>query len=463
MDNFRFHVIRSNKLNIVFHPESLSLFNVSDKVANALEAYEKLNSFEIQELTDVNKRELQGIFNLFCKVEKTKNKDIDNGRVGELSKLVLLVSHDCNMKCKYCFAQEYKGKPYMDIKTAKKAVKTFLKLYPNKVKSILFFGGEPLLRFDVIKETVQFVNAFCQSCQITTPRFGIVTNGTLLTPQIIDFFQKYKFIVTVSLDGPSEVNDFQRVFPSGKGTHDQVVYNIRKAKERNIRIGVEATFTKKHIERGFSVKSTLKYLHEIGAKTIHLMPVYGMCGDLLLPKNRISDIKNSFKEGVSFALDSLMTPEPIVFQYVHYIIEALITKIPVEYMCYAGIGTLTVDTNGNIYPCYLLMNEDLFMGNIFDHDFPGVHFLKVRELLQNHTREHISQCRKCWAKEICSSCYGIGFLINKSLTSPPEEFCDIQKAMIEETLVNLSEFRISPVLWRKFLKSLKSTYTHSFP
>ena len=454
MGGFRFHVIRSDKINIVFHPESLSLFSVSDKVANILESCEQLNSLEIQELPDVKKKELHEIFNLLCKEQKTESKDTDNERVSELSKLVLLVSQDCNMKCKYCFAQEYKEKTHMDIETAKKAVRIFLELYPNKFKSILFFGGEPLLRFDVIKETVQFVNEFCQSYQITAPRFGIVTNGTLITPQIIDFFQKNKFIVTVSLDGPPEVNDFQRVFPSGNGSYDQIIHKISMMEDKNIRIGVEATFTKKHIEEGISVKSTLKYLHKIGAETIHLMPVYGMCEDLLLPKDSINDIKNSFKDGVSFTLHSLMTSDPITFQYVNYIIESLITKIPVEHICYAGIGTLTVDANGDVYPCYLLMENNLFMGNIFDYDFPGECFLKNRELLQNHTREHVPQCRECWAKEICLSCYGIEFFSNKSLGSPSEQFCDIQKAMIEETLVKLGEFRNSPILWQKFLKYL---------
>lgn len=462
MESFDIHILKSKSNTIAFHSETFAMFSISDKIARTLELYEKSNSIShISRILDITKHEIRGVLDLFD--DKTKNSSYlkkSQNRNDGLSELVLFVTYSCNFKCGYCCAPRLsRGKLHMDLETGKKAIATFLRLYPNKVKTILFFGGEPLIKVQVISDLVEFTGKFCRANQIDImPRFGIVTNGALLAPKVISFLKEHDIMVTVSLDGPPLVNDFQRIFPSGDGTYNTVVDRINGLKRALHSFNIEATVTRKTIESGFSVKDILLYLHTLGAKVIHIMPVCGSGKELAIPQEHAESLASSFKEAASYTMESLLTDIPVWLQYVRYILESLITNVHRRHLCFAGLGALTVFPSGDVYPCYFLVDESLLMGNIFDYDFPTEKFFEVKKLFLKHSRDHIVPCKWCWARNICYSCYGFGSSETKPLSSPPEKFCLIQKAMIEAVLLKLAEFRMHPKLWPKIVEILQSEF-----
>ena len=465
MENFDIHVLKSKSINIAFHPESLAMFHISEKIARILELYENLNNIsELARILEITENEIQGVLGLFNNEIKNLSYKASKDKNDVLSELVLFITHSCNFQCRYCCAQGlYRKNPHMDLETGRKAIATFLRLYPNNVKTIVFFGGEPLLKFEVVRDLVKFTFQFCHANQIEMPRFGIVTNGSLLNSKVINFLKKYEIMTTVSLDGPSVVNDFQRIFPSGEGTHHIIVNRIKELRRTLHNFNIEVTVTRKTIESGFSVRDILLYSHALGAKVSHITPVCGPNEEVALPQDYAQSIANSFKEAALYTMQSLLTENPVWLQYVCYILESLITKIPKKYLCFAGLGALTVFPNGDVYPCYFLMDDRLLMGNIFDSNFPGERFFRVKKLLLENAKDRMAPCKWCWARNICHSCYGFEFSLSNSLSAPPKMFCLIQKAMIEAVLLKLAEFRMDSKLWPKIINTLQTELADEKP
>jgi uncharacterized protein len=445
------HVIRSGKLNIVFDSESLSLYSVSPGVADILDPHANFGGYE------------KSGWNANASAIK-EYKEGNKATIDELSRLVLVVAQTCNMKCKYCYAQSYMSKasaPFiMSVGTALKTAETFLKLYPDRLKNIQFTGGEPLIGFPVIKEVVLFTREYCQARQISTPHFNIVTNGTLLTPEIVDFLQEQRFQITVSLDGPREINDQQRIFPSGRGTHDIVTSKIQELERRGIDVTIEATFTRKHIEQGASVQSILEYTKSIGAKGLHISPVIGNYGgdELIMTAQDIEYIVQSYKIATFAIFDSFLTGTPDRVDYVLYILGALTGK-GYTHFCDAGIKALTVDTEGNIYPCFVLIGEDFLMGNINSEEFPSAKFFEMRAMFENMGKERLEPCKTCWAKKLCSACFGDAYSKSQSLGAPSDQICKVTRAMVEAALLKVSQFRMDMNLWSKFLEAVATLAT----
>lgn len=160
-----------------------------------------------------------------------------------ISQLILIVTEECNIRCQYCiYSENYphvKGysKKMMDFEVAKKAIDCFMELHQKRVESgyrrkpvITFYGGEPLLRFDLIKQVV----AYCKEQEFDA-RYFVTTNATLMTDEVIDFIIEHEIVVTFSLDGFKENNDRNRIFSNGQGTYDIIMRNVMKLQEEKKR------------------------------------------------------------------------------------------------------------------------------------------------------------------------------------------------------------------------------------
>jgi len=435
------------------------MFNVSDRVARILELFE--NSRDISEIArelGIAEKHIRGVLRLLDNKIKRLSPKPTHSKPDIASQLVLFVTQGCNFKCRYCCSRGlYPKHSSMRLETGKKAIAAFLKLYPNNVKTIVFLGGEPLLCYEVVKHLVKFTLRLCRSSRVDiVPRFGIVTNGALLTSDVVKFLKRYGIMTTVSLDGPLAVNDFQRILPSGEGTHSIVMSRIKTLTRARHSFNIEATVTRRTIECAISVREILLYLHTLGAEISHIMPVCGEDEETALPWRCRQSIADGFKDAASYTMESLLTQDPVWLQYVRYILESLIRKIPRKYLCFAGLGTLTVFPNGDVYPCYFLVHDSLLMGNIHDSNFPNERFFRVRKLLLERAKDSITPCKACWARSLCHSCYGFGFSLSETLSAPPEMFCLIQKAMIEAVLLKLAEFRVDSRLWHRAISTLRA-------
>lgn len=450
------HLLKYSDYNIVYHPDSTSFFKVTDEEKNLIYQTElKSDPFNFQINTNVDtskydelcKKLLSNMGNL--NIDKNSN-DIETELKPRLSKLVLLVSNGCNMGCKYCSLDNLnQSNIYMSSETACKAVKVFIDEYAGNINSIMFFGGEPLINFKVIKDVVEYTLDYCNKKNYNSPKFGIQTNGTLINSDVCSFFKKHNFFITISLDGESNVNDLQRVFLDGRGSHKEIIKVINNLIENDVAFNIEATITKNHVDMGVSVKDVFDYLIELGAHSVHIMPVIGSHFNLDLSAN-IENIAMGFAQCAAYSMESLTTNHHKRLYSTIYVIENLIYGSR-NNICYAGTGSMTVNVDGNIYPCYYLLSDYFLMGNVFDGNLSNSNFFKIQNKLLMNNKSSIWPCKNCWAKNLCNSCYGSNPPVKDKLLAPSFNLCIIQREIIDAVISKFIEIKTDTEKWNQFI------------
>jgi uncharacterized protein len=198
----------------------------------------------------------------------------------ELGQLVLNISQGCNLGCPYCFADKGQygsnEKGFMSFETAKLSIDAFISKY-NAIKSVKFFGGEPSLNFRLIQEVCHYFDHLVKIGRLSNvPYFIIVTNLTILTHEMLDYYSKYKFRITVSLDGPEEINDTFRMFDNRTGSFHLVDKNIRVLKDKigKDNMGIESVYSPQHVQNNMSIVDLHKYfLDRYGMESITIHPL----------------------------------------------------------------------------------------------------------------------------------------------------------------------------------------------
>lgn len=238
------HTIYKDGRYVVFHPESFSLFLVSQEIGDILSFFET-QSQEIDIIANkfnISEDRVNMILNYISDcISHNSAKDLEWTN-SEPRSLNLMISQDCNLKCVYCYADYGTygcGKKLMDFDTAKKSIDKLLnKSYDNR---IVFFGGEPFLNFRLMNEIESYVTISGLNIKYTT-----VTNGTIMNDDIKNFIDRNFFNLGMSLDGPKEINDLQRC-GNLESVHDCVVETITKLRQRNYPLTIRSVATKKSI------------------------------------------------------------------------------------------------------------------------------------------------------------------------------------------------------------------------
>ena len=375
------------------------------------------------------------------------------------SQLVLLLSEACNLGCSYCFMTEtIQHKAYMSEQTAIDAVKS----YP--ARKICFFGGEPLMRFGVIKAVVAFANDYyVNELGAKPPWYILITNGTLLNNQIARFLRENHFAVTVSIDGPKDVTDIQRPTLSGHSTYDQILDGIACLRKAGVTFILEGTYTSNHVRLGYSVRDVVDHLLQLGTSMVHVEPVFGQSADgfsglYLLSRNQLDGVVGEFKELAALSVESMATDRPLRIYAAYSAIKAVLYGRSSTTACNGGIDKITVDAEGRAYPCYLLMQRDLYMGNVNDDVFADAPpFYNTQKRMLGHSRKLIMPCPDCWARNFCSPCYGLEHASPKTLfgmNPVPYAYCALTRGVLESTISKLWEIRRQPRKWTKLLNAL---------
>ena len=347
--------------------------------------------------------------------------------------LCLNVAHDCNLRCKYCFASkgDYQGKrELMSAKVGKKAVDFLVKKSGNmKNVEIDFFGGEPLMAMDTVREVVSYAKSLEESHHKKF-HFTITTNAILLDDEVIQYLHEHMDNIVLSLDGRKEVNDFIRVRADGSGSYDKIVSNIKKIvalRERGKKeYYVRGTFTKHNLDFAEDVF----HMADLGFKEISIEPVVGKDGDYLLEQG---DFITLFKQYEKIAEEYLKRKESGEKPFTFYHFNVDIYHGPCIYKrlwaCGAGRDYLAVTPTGDIYPCHQFIGQEGFlMGNVFEG--------KLDEDIVAMSREtHVfskPECTTCWARYFCSGgCNANNLLINGDMKKPYHITCELQKRRIE--------------------------------
>jgi len=345
--------------------------------------------------------------------------------------ICLNVSHDCNLRCGYCFAStgDFNCKrELMTLETAKNAV-DFLIKNSGGIKNLEmdFFGGEPLMNFEVVKKTVEYARSL-EKIHNKNFRFTLTTNGILLDDEKIEFINKEMYDVVLSLDGRKEVNDRFRVTKAKIGSYSLIVPKFKKLVEGrgNKQYYIRGTYTRHNLD--FS-KDVL-HIHDLGFSEISMEPT--------LSKKDFpdaideSDLEKVLKENEELCkklIELKKSGENINF--FNFKIDLENGPCISKRLKGCGIGNeyIAVTPNGNIYPCHQLVGEENFlMGNVNKKSFNT----KIKEEFLKLSVYHKKNCKECWAKfYCCGGCSAKNYMYNRNLKQPFELGCKLQKKRIE--------------------------------
>ncbi len=346
--------------------------------------------------------------------------------------LCLHIAHDCNLACKYCFADEgeYHGKKreLMSLEVGKKALDFLIENSGNRVNlEVDFFGGEPLMNFEVVKELVAYGRAREKEAGKNF-RFTLTTNGVLLNDDIIDFCNKEISNVVLSLDGRKEVHDNMRPTRNGKGSYDVIVDKFKNFVEKrgDKSYYVRGTFTRNNLDFTEDFKS----MAELGFKEISIEPV--VSPDTCDYAIREEDIHTICKEYDKLALDIIdrhKKGEPITF--FHYMLD--LNGGPCVYKRLSGCGSgteyLAVTPTGELYPCHQFVGIDEFeLGNVFEG-------IKKPEIVDDFKMCNVyakDKCKDCFARFYCSGgCAANSYQFHGSILDAYDIGCKLQQKRVE--------------------------------
>lgn len=438
-------ILSSDINSVAFSTESLNIYPLPAGIADSLLTDELPVSRGLQE---------------------PLGNDATDDSHGGIPRLSLLIAQTCNLKCSYCFAKAYMGSPsqnrVMDPAVASAAVDNVLKSTPA-VRTIQFFGGEPLIGFATIREAVQVAEECCRVHHMQMPALTITTNGILIDRKVVEFFKRHNFSVTISLDGPRRINDEQRRLPSGKGTFDIVKKKIDLLRDAGVEMSIEAVFTENHRAHEETIESTHVFLTALGARDIHLAPAIGDRPlESVDDKDLLPDLERSYGDSTERIMDSWLTDSPISMPYWSDILHTLLSRNGRTGMCGAGYEKITVDCSGNVFPCHMVMSDSLSMGNVLDTVFPGEAFRRVANLMRQTSKDNFPRCVKCWAKKLCSPCYGDTFREYGNLSPLRESICVIIRSVAKAILLKVAEFMASEEKTEKFRQSLNREKDRAF-
>jgi uncharacterized protein len=345
--------------------------------------------------------------------------------------LCLHIAHDCNLACKYCFAEEgeYKGhRELMSYEVGKQAI-DFLIANSGKRRNleIDFFGGEPLMNFQVVKDLVAYGRSL-EEANNKKFRFTLTTNGVLLNDDVMEFANKEMSNVVLSIDGRKEVNDRMRPSRNGKGSYDLIVPRYQKlAESRNqTNYYVRGTFTHNNLD--FS--EDVKHLADLGFKQISVEPV------VALPEDAYSiteeDLPKLFEEYDKLAQLILeYKKEGKDFNFFHFMIDLSGGPCVAKRLSGCGSGTeyLAVTPWGDLYPCHQFVGEaEFLMGNVYE----GVKTPELRDEFKLCNVYSKEKCKNCFAKFYCSGgCSANSFKFHGDINNTYDIGCELMKKRVE--------------------------------
>ena len=444
------HQYKLNGYNIILDSCSGSIHSVDEVAYDIIAMYKEKSPEDIvRELLvkyagreDVTEEELYACIADVAALEKAgKLYTPDNfaamagnfkERSGDVVKaLCLHVAHTCNLNCSYCFASQgkYHGeRALMSFEVGKRALDFLIENSGRRTNlEVDFFGGEPLMNWDVVKRLVEYARTQ-EEPHHKKFRFTLTTNGMLIDDEVIDFANREMSNVVLSLDGRKEIHDALRVDYAGKGSYDRIVPKFQKlVKARGGKnYYMRGTFT--HANPDFT--KDLFHMADLGFTELSMEPVVCAPGDsAALTSEDIEIVKQQYE---LLAVDMLRREKegkPITFY--HYMLD--LTGGPCIYKRISGCGSgteyMAVTPWGDLYPCHQFVGEEKYrLGNIWD----GVTNTRLREEFRSCNAYARKECDDCWARLYCSGgCAANAYHATGSIKGVYEAGCELFKKRIE--------------------------------
>lgn len=339
-----------------------------------------------------------------------------------ITKLELFLTENCNLRCDYCFV---KGKNPKDMpwEVARMSVDLlFRESRDSKELSIIFFGGEPLLSWDVMRKVIEYSTNLANSMG-KKMHYSITTNGVLLNEEVLIFSQRYRLMFLLSLDGDKETHDLHRHFPNGKGTFEIVASKIPLLKRYQGWLGTRMTVTPQTVDK---LADNVKFLFEIGINQF----IIGADEDIVWEKESLREYKRQMKSVAKFYIEMRRQGLPIRMTFFEEDLEQMSGKYRDLWSCEGGADKICISPDGSIYPCSRFICTDekgttyYKLGDVRQ----GIVEHKLRDDLLDQREMIRLKCMRCQYKDFCTGgCPAINLLHTGSLYEPWKTTCQFKR------------------------------------
>lgn len=353
------------------------------------------------------------------------------GRQTVVKALCLHIAHDCNLACRYCFAEEgeYHGRrALMSYEVGKQALDFLIANSGSRRNlEVDFFGGEPLMNFDVVKDLVKYGREQ-EKLHDKNFRFTLTTNGILLNDDMLDFINKEMGNVVLSIDGRKEVNDKMRPSRNGKGSYDIILPKFLKVAESRGQKNYYVRGTYTHYNLDFS--EDVKHLADLGFQQISVEPVVAAPEEpYAITEEDIPILLKEYDKLTKFMLDRRR--EGKGFTFFHFMIDLTGGPCVAKRLSGCGSGTeyLAVTPWGDLYPCHQFVGTDEYlMGNVFE----GVKRTDIRDEFKHCNVYSKEKCKNCFARFYCSGgCAANAYHFQGNINDAYDIGCELQRKRVE--------------------------------
>ncbi len=358
--------------------------------------------------------------------------DVETIDTGVVKAMCLHAAHDCNLRCKYCFADtgefHMRSRSLLSAETGKKALDWLVAKSGNRYNlEVDFFGGEPLMNFPVIKEIVAYGREL-EKAKNKHFKFTTTTNAVAMNDEIMDFLNREMDNVVISIDGRKEVHDRMRPTPNGKGSYDLIIDKAKKfVKLRGQqRYYLRGTFTRYNLDFG----SDVLHLADQGFEQLSIEPVVTSPDkDYAIQE---SDLPRVFEEYERLGKEYVQRrADGRWFNFFHFMVDLTGGPCLKKRLtgCGAGNEYVAVTPEGDIYPCHQFVGrEGMKMGSVLDGSFDTAMQAKFKH---NHVLNK-EKCRDCWARFYCSGgCAANAHAFNGDISKPYDLECQMERKRLE--------------------------------
>ena len=440
------HQYKLNGYNIILDTASGSVHTVDEVAYDIIEMYKTSSTDEIvatitKKYSDVTPQDvfeclddvksLEDAGKLYSKdeYEELACNYKNNSKV--IKALCLHVAHTCNLNCSYCFASQgkYQGdRAIMSFEVGKRAFDFLIENSGTRRNlEVDFFGGEPLMNWDVVKQLVTYARSI-EKQHNKNFRFTLTTNGLLIDDEVIDFLNKEMSNVVLSLDGRQEVHDLFRKDYAGNGSYEKIVPKFKKLVEA--RGGkdyyVRGTFTHNNVD----FTNDIFHMADLGFSELSMEPVVCSPDDPCALTQE--DMPKIFEQYEILAKEMIKRKkEGRPFTFYHYMLD--LKNGPCIYKRITGCGSgteyMAVTPWGELFPCHQFVGDSKYsLGNIYD----GVTNTEIQDGFRSCNAYARPECAKCWARLYCSGgCAANSYHATGSINGVYEYGCELFKKRIE--------------------------------
>ncbi|MGN0462895.1 MAG: thioether cross-link-forming SCIFF peptide maturase [Ruminococcus sp.] len=444
------HCYKNNGYNIVIDSNSGSVHVVDEVAFEVINKYETRSKEEIILELSAKYPEISAddVRDIFADIEELKSegklfsedtyKDLQidlKSRKTNLKALCLHIAHDCNLCCKYCFAGEgeYSGdRSLMTFEVGKRALDFLIEQSGDRKNlEVDFFGGEPLMNFEVVKQLVEYARSI-EKEKGKNFRFTLTTNGVLLDDEVMEWANKECYNVVLSLDGRKETNDRMRVTKNNNGSYDLILPKFIKMANLRNQQGYYIRGTYTHYNKDFA--SDILHLADLGFEQLAMEPVVADPKmDYALKESDIPTLKEQYD--ILAKEMCKRNREGKGFTFFHYMIDLEGGPCIYKRISGCGVGTdyMAVTPWGDLYPCHQFVGDKKFLlGNVFE-GVKNTEIVNEFKMCNVYSRE---ACQNCFAKLYCSGgCSANAYHTTGKITGTCDMSCELHRKRVENAIM----------------------------